>query len=185
MKAKRLIATVLSAVMMLMLLSMSAFATESTRQMTRASTDLFYTPAMTAGIWWSGYDCDNIYDMACNKSSLTGADVTVEFPPHRMGLPAGFAEDDDRICVVEVKEHDYSVFNENESVCKRVGFFGTDNRGMYRIMNWGSRSDINTDVVEDNGTVELYIRVRIETKAGDIETGVPANLICYQFETTY
>lgn len=185
MKAKRLIATVLSAVMMLMLLSMGVFATETTKQMTRATTNYYYTPAMTAGTWWSGLDSNHIRNMTCNKSSLTGSDITVDFDDPPVGLPDTFWRDKTRICTVEVKEDDYSVFNANESVCKRTGTFGRDSRGLYRVVQWGTRSDINTDVIEDNDTVELYIVVNIETKARDTGTAVPANLIPYRFETTY
>lgn len=185
MKVNRTVAIVLSVVMVLSLLSINAFATEAPLSMTRATTDLFYTPAMTAGKWWSGYDDNCIYNLACNKDSLTGSDIDMYIYYSQVGMPDTFVTDSTRTCEVEVKEYDSTVFNKNETAFTKTGTFGIDRNGLYNITGWSSKSDINTSVIESNDILELYIRVYIQTKNGDTGTSIPENLIYYQFVTTY
>ena len=187
MKIKRFLAVIVATVMMLSLFNLNVFASdlEPPLPMTRATTDYFYTPAMTAGVWWSGYDSDRIYDLACSKTSLTGSDITVYIYYSQVGMPATFVKDGTRTCTLQVKEDDASAGNANELLFTRTGTFGIDSNGLYNIVSWSSRSDVNFDVVEDNSTLELYIRAYIQTKAGDSGTAVPKDLLCYKFATTY
>ena len=181
----RIISIALCAVIMMTFLCFNGYAAEPVLPLTRATTDYFYTPAMTAGEWWSGYDDDNIYDLACgSKDTLTGEDINVYIYYTGVGMPNTFSKDNSRTGTIEVKENDSGLGNENESLFTRTGFFHNDN-GFYSMTTWSSRSDVNTDVIEDNNTLELYIRVYIQTKSADTGTSIPKELICYKFVTTY
>lgn len=187
MKAKRIIAIALSMIMMISLLNLNAFAAEPPLPMPRAATDLFYTPAMTAGAWWSGYNSGHIYDLACSKSSLKGSDIAIYIYYSEVGMPETFDTDESRNCTIEVKENDAGGINTNELAFKRTGTFGMDFKGLYNIVSWDTLSDVNESVIENNSTLELYIRVYIQTKPGDDDDdrAVPPELIYYNFVTTY
>ena len=70
MKVNRIISIALSVILMVALLCSSVSANEL--PMPRATTDIFYTPQMTAGIEWSGYANNRIHDLACSKDTEHG-----------------------------------------------------------------------------------------------------------------
>jgi hypothetical protein len=151
--------------------------------MPRATTDIFYTPEMTAGIEWSGYAHNIKHYLACSKDSLTGEDVNIYFYKTGVGLSDDYDWDLTRSGEVTVKEDDPGS-NANEVLFTRTGTFAMDN-GKYRMCIWSTRSDINTEVVETNSILELYILIYIQTKPDDQSTHVPENFMAYKFVTTY
>lgn len=184
MKVKRIVSIALSVIIMMTLMCSSVFANEHVLPMPRASTDKFYTPEMTAGIEWSGYADDEVYDLSCSKDGLTGEDINIYFYYTGVGMPADYYEDTSRTGLITVREDDPGS-NPNETLFTRTGFFAKEN-GIYYMSTYGSRSDVNTSEVEDNSTLELYILVYIQTKPRDYGyTYIPASLIAYRFVTTY
>lgn len=181
MKVNRIISIALSVILMVALLCSSVSANEL--PMPRATTDIFYTPQMTAGIEWSGYANNRIHDLACSKDNLTGEDINIYFYKTGVGLSDEYERDLTRSGEVTVKENDPGA-NDNETLFTRTGTFAMDN-GKYRMCLWSTRSDINTDVVETNSTLELYILIYIQTKPEDQSTVVPENFMAYKFVTTY
>lgn len=184
MKVKRIVSIALSVIIMMTLMCSSVFASEPTLPMPRATTDYFYTPEMFAGEEWSGYAADEVHDLACSKSDLTGADINVYIYYTGVGMPNTFSKDESRKGEIEVKEEDSGWGNDNESLFTRTGSFRNDD-GFYWMATWSTRSNVNTDVIEDNKTLELYILVTIQTKLLDTNNEIPENLICYKFVTTY
>ena len=151
MKVNRIISIALSVILMVALLCSSVSANEL--PMPRATTDIFYTPQMTAGIEWSGYANNRIHDLACSKDNLTGEDINIYFYKTGVGLSDEYERDLTRSGEVTVKENDPGA-NDNETLFTRTGTFAMDN-GKYRMCLWSTRSDINTEVVETNSTLEL------------------------------
>ena len=181
MKVNRIISITLSVILMVTLLCSNVSANEL--PMPRASTDIFRTPEMTAGEEWSGYAEDEVHDLVCSKDSLSGEDIHIYFYATGVGLSEDFSRDTSRTGLITVKDDDPGS-NPNEVLFTRTGTFSEEN-GIYRMREWSSRSDVNTEEVEDNDTLELYILVYIQTKLDDHSTYIPANFLAYRFVTTY
>ena len=181
MKVNRIISIALSVILMVTLLCSNVSANEL--PITRASTDIFYTPEMTTGEEWSGYAAGEVHDLACSKDSLTGEDINIYFYNSGVGLSNDFEWDLTRTGEVTVKDNDPGS-NVNEVLFTCTGTFDMSN-GLYRMCRWGTRSDVNTEEVEDNSTLELYILVYIQTKPRDNSTYVPEDFLAYKFVTTY
>lgn len=181
MKVNRIISITLSVILMVTLLCSNVSANEL--PMPRATTDIFYTPEMTAGEEWSGYAAGEVHDLACSKDSLSGEDINIYFYQTGVGLSDDYDWDLTRSGEVTVKDDDPGP-NTNEVLFTRVGTFAMDN-GKYRMCRWSTRSDVNTEEVEDNSTLELYILIYIQTKPLDQSTYVPENFMAYKFVTTY
>lgn len=180
MKMKKVVALSLAVVMLMALMCAHVSANELI--MTRAMTDQIYTPAFRAGTWWSGQD-DHVYDLSTTRSDLTGADIEVYFYNSNIGLSNNFIRDLTRVGTVEVKEEDTGL-NGNERLFVKTGNFGMSN-GNYRMCTWNPRTNVNTNVIESNTTLELYLRVYVPTMAGDNGVSIPENFLCYKFVTTY
>ena len=179
MKMKRLISIIFSVALLVALLCSPAHAATP-----RASTDRFRTPAMTAGVEWSGYAAGKIYNMLCeSKNSLNGDDIEIDFYQTGVGLSPRFVRDSTRHGVITVKEDDAGS-NQNEVLFTKTGTFSYS-LSIYCMRNYGTRSNINYGEIEDNNKVELYILVEIETKSGDTDTYIAPELIEYSFRTTY
>ncbi len=179
MKFIKAISIFLCAIMMMLPLSFTVSANEL--PMPRAETDIFYTPAMNAGITWSGYDADKVHDLSCSRNDLTGNDVNIYFYGTGVGLSDNFYTDETRLGVVTVKEDDFGP-NTNETLYKRTGIF-SEVDGVYRIRTWYTPSNVLTTGIESNYTLELYILVDIETKPSDTGTAVPKEFLAYRFGT--
>lgn len=181
MKVNRIISIALSVIMMMTLLCPYAFANDL--PMTRATTDIFYTPEMTVGVEWSGLAAGEVHNLVCGKDSLSGEDINIYFYKTGVGLSDDYDWDFTRTGEVTVKDDDPGP-NTNEVLFTRTGTFALDN-GKYRMCRWSTRSDVNTAEVEDNNTLELYILIDIQTKLKDKSTYVPENFMAYKFVTTY
>ena len=181
MKMKKVVALSLAVVMLMALMCANVAANEL--NMTRAETAYHYTPRFDAGVWWSGYDTGDIYDLFCNKYPLTGEDVDIRFVNTGVGLPDTFVRSLNRTGTLEVKEDDALGWNTNELLFEKTGFFEINDDGAYRMRSWGSPSNVNTNQVEDNMTLELYIRVKVQTKPGDTQTSIDPHFLGYKFCT--
>ena len=182
MKMKKVVALSLAIVMLMALMCANVSANELI--MTRAETAYHYTPRLDAGVWWSGYDTGDIYDLFCNRYPLTGEDVNIGFVNTGVGLPNTFVYDLSRKGTVEVKEDDALGWNTNELLFEKTGSFTINSDGNYRMTTWSTRSNVNTNQIEDNMTLELYIRVKIQTKIGDTQTSIEPHFLGYKFYTT-
>lgn len=174
MKMKRFISIAFSVALLVALLCSPAHA---------ATTDKFLTPAMRAGVEWSGYSAGYIHDMVLNKSSVYAIDVDVDFYNTAIGLSDEYIWSNSRTATITVKDDDPGS-NENEELFYRVATFGTID-GVYRPTSYGTRRIIDTEEIEDNNILELYLLITIRTVTGDQATAVDAGLFRYSFRTTY
>lgn len=175
MKMKRFISIAFSVALLVALLCSPAHA---------ATTDIFTSPEMTAGEEWSGLAHGQVKEMVCNNlEEVSGSDIGIDFHTTWTGLPTEFERDATRTAKITVREDDAGS-NPNETLFYCIGTFKTVNN-VYCLRNFGTRSNINTTVIEDNNIVELYLLIEIDTKLADTSTEVPAGLFRYNFKTTY
>lgn len=143
------------------------------------TTPVFDSPKNTAGTWWSGYDNDVFYGVNCSSSDVYGGDVGMNFIQSSVGLPESFYRMKDRVVYFELKDEDPG-YDENELVREYVGIMDTGSTGLYQII--GVRNSYtNSDCIEGNSIVELYIRMKVEVHDKDDSRTVPKGLIRCQF----
>lgn len=145
----------------------------------KTTTGVWNSPKTTAGSWWSGYDNDDITSLTGTSSSIYGGDVGVYFYASSVGMPNGFIRSSNRTGEIELKEDDSSWFDENETARKITGYFAYDNSGRYRMTSY-KITYTNSSCIEPNKTVELYLRIKINTISGDTTKNVPEGLFGYQ-----
>ena len=170
-KLKRLIVGIVSAAVLLV----------GMRGVAEGSNDIeyYYTPIMTAGTWWSGYN-SQIVSVGSSWYELYGGDVGVTFVKSSVGLPSTFYRTITRMATVELKEDDPGT-NENELVATYSGRFSADPyTGLYQVPSM-QRQSVNSSCIESNGTAELYIRVLVDINSNDESRNIPKQLFKYYF----
>ena len=135
-KTKKLLATIISAVLLIVSMLSTVFAANYD------TTPIFDSPQNTAGTWWSGYDNDMFYGVNCSSSDVYGGDVGMRFIQSSVGLPASFYRMKNRVVYFELKEEDPG-YDENELVREYVGIMGTGSTGLYQIL--GTRNTYTKD----------------------------------------
>ena len=172
-KTKKLLATIISAVLLIVSMLSTVFAANYD------TTPIFDSPQNTAGTWWSGYDNDMFYGVNCSSSDVYGGDVGMRFIQSSVGLPASFYRMKNRVVYFELKEEDPG-YDENELVREYVGIMGTGSTGLYQIL--GTRNTYtNSNCIEGNSIVELYIRMKVQVHNKDAGRTVTKGLIRCQF----
>lgn len=139
------------------------------------TTPVFETPENTAGTWWSGYDNDVFYGVNCSSSDVYGGDVGMYFIQSSVGLRSDFYRSSDRKAFFQLKEEDPGD-DENELVREYTGYFDTASTGLYQITAIGN-TYTNSDCIEGNSLVELYIRMKVQVNARDTTKVVTKGLI--------
>lgn len=139
----------------------------------------FDSPVNTAGTWWSGYDEDEIYGVNCSYTDVYGGDVGLYFIESSVGLPNSFYRTTERDAFFELKEDDPGD-DENELVREYTGHFNTTTTGLYQITTI-TNTYTNSDCIEGNSIVELYIRMYVQRNSNDTSRNVSGGLIKCQF----
>lgn len=136
--------------------------------------------AMTAGEWWSGYDAHITPVTAYYKDpEVYDSQVGIWFYSPDYGLSTEFYRSDERVAAIQLKEDDAGS-NENELIRTYVGRFDVDEQNRYVPMYF-SNTGSSVVLIEDNPTVELYIRVKVNTHISDYGDYVRSGILCYKY----
>jgi len=170
---KKLLSIALTAIMSVGAMSVSAYG------------DMRYSgfidsPSMTAGQWWSGYDEDEITEVDAHfLGNVKNSEVGMYFYNPDYGLSNAFYRVKNRVVSIQLKEDDPGD-NANETIRTYVGYFDVDEDNKYvpvSFKNTGSTSE----VIEDNGRLELYVRVKVNTYYMDYDDSVRSGIMCYRY----
>ena len=145
----------------------------------QTTTSIWNSPACTAGTWWSGYSEDEVISLTGTNSTVYGGDVGIYFYSSSVGMPSSFNYSSSRTALIELKEDDDSSGNTNEPARKYTGYFRVDSSGLYRITSYAN-TYTNSNAIETNRTVELYMRIKVGVLSGDTSKNVPNGLFKYK-----
>lgn len=134
-----------------------------------------YTSSATAGAFKSESEYSLSY--SSSYSYVCGGDIGVYYYANSVGLQNSFVRTN-RNVYIELYENDVL---SSTIVRKYTGSFKTVD-GVYRPKVY-STTYTNTSKIEDDGTIELKIKHKVETNTGDTSTSIPAGLLKYKFWT--
>ena len=136
--------------------------------------------AMTASEWWSGYDAHITPVTAYYKDpEVYDSQVGIWFYTPDYGVGDHFYRSNERVASVQLKEDDAGS-NENELIRTYICTFGTDDNNRYRPMYFKNTGS-SVVLIEDNPTVELYIRVKVNEHISDYGDYVRSGIMCYKY----
>lgn len=139
------------------------------------STDLYRTPAMTAGVW-----CKTpTIPIASSSNTISSGDFGVWWFTGGVGLDTRFVRSNSRTVSIEIYEADadgVDIHTKNQTV-----YFKINSSGLYGAYSFGSQYIVNNTVVETDGIAEVYMKLKVDTISGDTTRNIPAGLMVYAY----
>lgn len=139
------------------------------------STELYRTPAMTAGEW-----CKTpTISIASSRNIISSGDFGVWWFTGGVGLDTRFVRSTSRCVRIELYEADedgVDIHTKNQTVCFRI-----NDSGLYGAYGIGAQTIVNNAVVETDGIAEVYMKLKVDTIPGDTTKNIPAGLMVYAY----
>ncbi len=144
-----------------------------------AMIETYYSPQMSTGEWWSGYDDGAIITINTGISGdVSGEDVDLVFRKAGIGFPNQLYRSSSRGINVQLKEND--ILNDNELAGKYYTEFEINPyTGFYQPEEYERMFTGGT--IETNSKVELYVRIFIDIHAADVYKVIPELMVSYYF----